>query len=247
MADEQTVVVEDRKTESATPAEQSTADKFYADKPVETKTESAATPVKEETKAEPVVDPAKVTTEPEKKVEEKKDETKKEEDKKVEEKAAVVTEVKFDLKLPEGTLLSSERVKEIETFAKANKFSNEQAQKILDGEHEVVAEFQENQLEQAKQVNLQWQNQNREDKEFGGDNLKSTMAASERVLKTFAPELIPELEKSGLGNHPAFFKFMGRLGKATASDKLVLGGSGNSRPAKSTADVFYTPTEENKT
>jgi hypothetical protein len=142
--------------------------------------------------------------------------------------------VKFDLKLPEGSLLKPEAVQVVTDFAKANKMTPEQAQAVLERENANVME----QKKMLDDLSVKWVGEVKADKELGGDNFAKTAELSKRVIDKFAPELVEELEKTGLGNHPGFVRFVYRIGKAMDNGEFVK-GSNPPPPIKSAAEVLY--------
>ena len=84
-------------------------------------------------------------------------------------------------------------------------------------------------LKSAHETNLKtWQGQTAADAEFGGEKLEANRAVAAKGLETFAtPELRQIWKESGLENHPEFFRFAYRVGKAVSEDKFVGGGNQN--------------------
>lgn len=147
----------------------------------------------------------------------------------------------YDLKLPEGSPLKPESIQSVSEFAKANKLTNEQAQSVLERENS-------NAIEQVKlldDMSKKWVEEVKADKELGGNNFTKTAELSKRVIEKYAPELIKELEATGLGNHPGFVKFVYRIGKAMDSGEFVKGGTPPA-PVKSAAEVLYGGTSSAK-
>lgn len=61
----------------------------------------------------------------------------------------------------------------------------------------------------------QWETAIKADREVGGANYEASFAAANKAVETWgSPDLRAELDKSGLGSHPEFFKFAARAGKA---------------------------------
>jgi hypothetical protein len=131
------------------------------------------------------------------------------------EPAKPVAPEKYDLKLPEDSLLEAQHVDKIKALAKQNGLSNADAQALLDSEHNSVVTY----IEEKKTV---WLKQVTEDKEIGGDNLNRNVELAHRVLeKHGTAELKNELNRTGYGNHPELVRFLVRLGKASGEDQLV--------------------------
>lgn len=178
------------------------------------------------------------------KVEETKVEADKVQDKSVEAKAQEESvkpkeEVKYDLKLPEGTLLTQAEVDKIVSFAKDHGLSQESAQKLVEREHEILANYKDNQEQQYEQLREQLYKQVESDKELGGDNLKATAEMARRALDKFAPDSLKKFfAESPYGNHPDVIRMFRNIGKAMQDDKIVLAGT-QSPPSLSPVDVMY--------
>ncbi len=143
---------------------------------------------------------------------------------------------KYDLKLPENSLLDATHVGKIAALAKANGLTNEQAQGYLEAESEAVATY----VEQRKEA---WKSEAIADPEIGGDAAKQNVELAHRVLERYAtPKLKEELNKTGYGNHPELVRMLVRLGKEMAPDSLVIPGT-QSGGKKSMEDVFYGETK----
>lgn len=145
---------------------------------------------------------------------------------------------KYELKLPDGSLLDPKAIEGIAAFAKEQGLSQTQAEKLLMRDHEAMARFVEGQNEQLQKSSQQWAEQVKEDQEIGGEKLQESLDSARRFIKQFGSEkLVSELETSGLGNHPELVRLCARAGKLLANDKLVTGNAGNA--SKSIEEVFY--------
>lgn len=214
MSEEQTSLVNDQITDSVT---QSPSDVMYGKK--------------EEASQAPKVEETKVTTE---QTQEKSVEAKAQE-----EGAKPKEEVKYDLKLPEGTLLTQAEVDKIVSFSKEQGLSQESAQKLVEREHEILANYKDNQEQQFEQMRDQWFKQVESDKELGGENLKTTAELAKRALNKFAPDSLKKFfAESPYGNHPEIIRMFSNIGKSMQDDKLVLSGT-QSPPAISPVDILY--------
>jgi hypothetical protein len=206
--------------------------------PAQEKTKADAAPVAESKSAEvkpaegdkPAVDSPKPT--PSTEADKKPEADPKPGDKPADEpKPAAVAPEKYDLKLPDGSLVKPESVAAIEAYAKANKLSADAAQAVLSHQHAEHA---------ALQVRRDgWLEEIKNDKEFGGDAIRMNSEHAKRGLELFDPtgELGNVLIATGLGNFPALHKFFVRLGKASSDDVLDrssshVSGSENESPAQ---------------
>lgn len=148
-------------------------------------------------------------------------------------------ELKYELKVPEGSSLSEESVKEIEAFAKEHAITPEAAQKLLEREDSILKTFVEAQFEIAKNQSLQWQEQVKADKILGGENIKQTAFYAEKALSVFGDkEIRTLLQESGYGNHPAAVRFFRKVGLSMAPDTFEKGG-GMPVEKKSVEEILY--------
>lgn len=162
-------------------------------------------------------------------------------------------DVKYDVKLPENSLLPKERAEEIVTFARERGFSNEVAQALVERENLAVSNYAESAMSQLEEMtNVTWVNQITEDKEVGGDNFVENAELSKRVLKKFGTEdfikvLNPRSKENpdgtGYGNHPELFRFFVRVGKSMKDDSFFV-SKNKGTEKKSAAEIFYGSSEK---
>lgn len=146
---------------------------------------------------------------------------------------------KYELKLPEESLLDSESVSQVEQFAKQNKLTQEQAQKLLEQNNALLSNYQQNQVEGLKQKAEEWKSQSKSDKEIGGDGFSESVELAHRALDKFATkELKDVLDQTGFGNHPEIVRVFSRIGKQISDDEFVVSGQ-RATQEKSAVEVFY--------
>jgi hypothetical protein len=147
---------------------------------------------------------------------------------------------KYELKLPEGSLLSAEHVTALETQAKNLGLSNVQAQAMIDRESNLLAVHQDRQVAEFKAKSAQWVEDVKTDKELGGAQVKENVELSHRALEKFAdPEFVKMLDDTGLGNHPGLLKTFHRIAKAMKEDSVII-PRGQGAGAKPLAqDILY--------
>jgi hypothetical protein len=151
-----------------------------------------------------------------------------------------VKEIKYDVKLPDGSLLDAKQVEEVVAFAKANNLSNEQAQDLLNRENETVSAYQKTQESTFEETKAGWVDAVMNDKELGGQGFNQSVEFAHRALEKFGSvELKETLDKTGLGNHPELVRVFSRIGKAMADDTLVSANASNASTKKSMEEVFY--------
>lgn len=219
-------------TESGAEAktEKSTADALYDKESNDAKAKADADAKADSEKVE---GDGQSDDETQKEPEENKDkqETDKEEENKVPEK--------YELKVPEGSQLNKDDIEEIESYAKDQGFSNEQAQKLVDRDFKNRARFVESQQAQLQETTQQWGEQVKTDKEIGGEKFNESVSLAKQVLKRFgSDELRTQLDKTGFGNHPELVRVFSRIGRSMDSDKLMKTGDAPARK-KSIEEVFY--------
>lgn len=136
---------------------------------------------------------------------------------------------KYNLSNPDEKVVSPRLVKAVEEFARANGWSNEDAQAELVAQYEGI-KAQANEFLQAAKA----------DQEVGGQNLPIAQANVARTLDRFLPQGTSErgefdalLEQTGYGNHPAVLRLLHRIGKALGED----GGPGAGAGGHSAGDV----------
>lgn len=160
-----------------------------------------------------------------------------EEIKKVEEKPT--TPEKYELALPEKSALEPEMIGKIEAYAKANNLSNEQAQAVLNHNHEIVNSYVESANKKLAGLNeVTWKDELIKDEEFGGSKFQENgELAAKAAEKFFGKEFVDELKTMNLNHHPKLFRGFVRIAKAMQNDKFVNPGmSSGSTPIE---DIFY--------
>ena len=142
---------------------------------------------------------------------------------------AKVVPDKYDLKLPEGSLLDPSAIERHAQRAKELKLSNEEAQKELDRDHETVKSYVEGQKAQLKKQSEEWVKAAQSDAEIGGSEqkLKESSELARRALKAFdtSGSFSQFLDETGLGNHPDAIRVFAKIGRAMGEDKLIHGGA----------------------
>lgn len=161
------------------------------------------------------------------------------------EAAKNVVPEKYKFVLPEKSLFNSAQMEKIAAFSKAQGFSQEKAQALVDAQHSLMTEFVTENGPGGSAWNKrldEWEGQSLADPEVGGGNKEALTKNAElgkRVLvKFFDKEVADEIYRTGYGSHPGFLKGFIRIGKAMGEDTLVIPGPS---PAgkKSMEDVFY--------
>ena len=143
-------------------------------------------------------------------------------------------EVTYEFKMPEGVEADEKTLADFTKFAKELKLSPESAQKLVDLRSAAVVAAKEQHAATVKG----WADAVKADKELGGDKLAENLAVAKKAIDLGPPELKELLEASGLGNHPAVFKWAHAIGKALSEDTFKAAANVDAG-TKSTASVLY--------
>lgn len=205
-------------TKGQTPEQKAAADKATAD--ATTATEKAAADAKTAATAEAVKAAEAETA------------------RKAEAAAASKAPVKYVLALPDGSAdyLDAGDLTDFEKVAKAEGWTNEEAQAVLEA-----------QATSLKERAAQFRAETAADETYGGEHLADTQRLASLVMDKFAPAGVPlhdelrrDLLKSGYGNKLAVVSLLARIGKMMAEDQPGPGGrAGDSSGAKDIASVLY--------
>lgn len=136
---------------------------------------------------------------------------------------AVVPE-KYELKLPEGSQLSADRLEKISQYAKEKGLSQEAAQGLVEEETAAVNEFHSASIQSYQKQISSWAEETKKDPEIGGQNYEATIKLAQSGMKQVAsPKLIELMDTVGFGNHPEVIRMFAKIGSAMQNDKLVRG------------------------
>lgn len=153
---------------------------------------------------------------------------------------------KYELNMPEQTLLEAEAVERIAGIARERGLSNEQAQELLDMEHDAVATYHNKQVTAFLQRADTWKQEVVNDKEIGGDNLNKSVTLVNRLLEKYDTDgsFRKDLEVTKYGNHPGLIKVLYRAAKDFfANDELVQAPSNQGAGKKSVQEILYSNNE----
>lgn len=142
---------------------------------------------------------------------------------------------KYELKIPEKSTLNDSDVKAIETIARENGWTNEEAQLALQHHHDTLLEQSAQFLEATKA-----------DKTYGGENLARSQARAKAVIDKIRPATHPRaaafkalLDRSGYGNHIEIVSFLADLGAQLDEDGGATGDGTAGQESKDAAAVLY--------
>lgn len=145
-----------------------------------------------------------------------------------------------DFKLPEGMDMDAEVLGEFKGLAKELNISQEKAQQLIDFQTKLATKQAEEYQAAVTKQGEQWAAAVKSDPELGGENYDKSVASAVKVIQAFGDDGLKELlNTSGLGNHPALFKFCHRVSQAISEDKFVMPGSQSNTGRKSNEEVFY--------
>lgn len=219
------------------PSEKSIEDTFYGDdeekKPEDQKPEDKP-PEDDKKEEEPKED--------EKPVEEgddKKEEEKKEDDDSAKEGDDGAPE-KYELEMPQESLLGDDHVKDVEKFAREHKMSNKQAQQLLDRDAKITENFLKSQVEDHQIRVDDWKKEIEADPEYGGDKYNDTVVLAKSAVDKFGSQAFKDLLKnSGYGNHPEVVKIFAEIGREIQSDTFVHRNTLSAPKDRPIEDIFY--------
>ena len=147
-------------------------------------------------------------------------------------------EVEYAFKTPDGTPpLDAKRVEAFTALAKELKLPADAAQKVVD-----MAAAEAQAAAEAHTTLVQsWADEVKADKVLGGDNLEASAVVARKAIDLGPPELKALLNSTGLGNHPAVFKWAYAVGKALSEDTFRTAGTGAHSDPGSIATRLYGP------
>ncbi len=142
--------------------------------------------------------------------------------------------------LPEGMEMDADVLGEFQSLAKELNIPQAKAQQLIDFQTQLATKQAEQYQAAVTKQSQDWAASIKNDPELGGANYEKSTASAIKVIQSFGdPALTELLNTSGLGNHPALFKFCHRISAAISEDKFVLPGSQSTTGRKSDAEVFY--------
>ena len=152
----------------------------------------------------------------------------------------------YDLKLPEGSLLSADAVQEVEARARAAGLSNEHAQMLLNERESALAAHAEKlQAEHDQRWQKEWPEAIKNDPEMGGEKYEATVRNAQKVMGRFAsPALKEALTASGYGNHPEMVRMMSSIAKVISEDVFEPAGGQSAGTKQGGAGWYNHPTSQ---
>jgi hypothetical protein len=152
---------------------------------------------------------------------------------------------KYDLKLPDGSHFDAKALERTAAFAREQGLNNEEAQALLEREHEVVSTYAQDQKAMMDQRVGEWLVDAKADKEIGGEAFNANAELAKRVVERYGTEAFKKaLNDTGLGNHPELVRVFVRIARSMSEDQLVIPKAAGGMK-KAPEDVFY-PSTANK-
>lgn len=130
-------------------------------------------------------------------------------------------EVSYDLKLPEGSKLTKERVDEIAAFARKQGLSPEVAQQVLENEHNAVIAYEQKADDELSRLRDKWVDELKNDPQYGGPNFQKTVNIAKRAFDRYATPGLKEFVKSKFGDNKDLILTFYRIGAQEMEDSLV--------------------------
>lgn len=145
-----------------------------------------------------------------------------------------------DFTLPEGFEMDADTLGAFKGLAKELNISQASAQKLIDMQTALSTKQAEAHQAAVVKQSQDWVAEIKNDPVLGGANFEKSAASAVKVIQAFGDEgLTSLLNESGLGNHPALFKFCHRVSQAIAEDKFVIPGNQADAPKEmSIVDAF---------
>lgn len=142
----------------------------------------------------------------------------------------------YKLTLPEKSALQQGDVEGIVAYAKEQKLSAAEAQRLVDRLHADRLAQGEGLKTRMATREKEWLKAFEQDKEFGGEKLAASTKAAQAVIDEFGDEeLRAVFKETGYHHNPAVRRFLTKLGIAMAEDRPNKGGGGggdNKDPVK---------------
>lgn len=160
------------------------------------------------------------------------------EDKKGEETKTAEPIVYGEFKAPEGMTLDKAALEGVTPMFQKLGLNQEQAQELVS--------YYANQVKAAGEANAKawadtvkgWQTELKTDADYGGVHLEKTQSLAAKAIDAYggkdAPALREFMKTYGLGDHPAFARFLARAGRSVREDGLprAHGAAGEVRDAR---------------
>lgn len=147
---------------------------------------------------------------------------------------------KYAFTAPEGFEIDETKATEFSTLASDLKLSQEGAQKLVDYHSKALKAAKDENNTGWQAIEDGWVKEAKADPEFGGVEFDANLAIAGRAVKAFGDDAFTQaLVTTRVGNHPAFIRFMWKLGKEIGEDGAYNGGSPKGGGSQRDADVLF--------
>lgn len=149
----------------------------------------------------------------------------------------------YEFEFPEGFEKDDTLIEQITPIFKEANLSQAQAQKLVNWYAEHSQAQRENEIGAWDNMQKEWVNTTKADKEVGGADFMEKLAVAKKAVDQYgSPELKALFNFTGVGNHVEMVKFLYKVGKAISEDKII-SGRGQDQP-RDLAKLLY-PTMAN--
>lgn len=139
-----------------------------------------------------------------------------------------------DFQVPDGVTVDAGIAGDFKTLAKELNLPQDAAQKVFDLGIAMSQKWADGHSQALTDMREGWVDAVKADPELGGSKLNENVAAAQKAIATFGSDELKELlDTSGLGNHPAIFRFAAAVGKGLGEDDIVTGGHSGAQPRDS--------------
>lgn len=132
-----------------------------------------------------------------------------------------------ELELGDTESLIETEVESIKAFAKEKKLSSEVAKALVEfkkKEIEKITAYQKDRQQAMEQERVNWFNELKQDKDFGGANFSLNVKKAEKVVSDFLPNLKKQLTETGAMLPPYVMKDLVNIAKHLyAQESIVMG------------------------
>lgn len=128
---------------------------------------------------------------------------------------------KYELTLPDESLLDSSIIDEIAAIAKERGLSNEDAQTLLEDRSNTEAKYVESINTALDETHKAWDEEVKNDPDIGGDNYRATGELVFRAGEFLGEDYVKTMKDTGLGKEITIVRAMRKLGEALGDDKLI--------------------------
>ena len=142
--------------------------------------------------------------------------------------------------LPEGYTIDEARNTEFSTFAKANGWTQEQAQQAVNLYVKMQTDDATKTADGITDRKTAWETELKNDKELGGVDFEKNAAVAQKAIEAFGTPALKEiLSTTGLGSHPELVRFAYKAGLTLPEDVQPGGGPGANKPEVDKATLLY--------